>query len=561
VTLVIENNLVASPTEPGKLIEVKHSRYFINRVFINPNYDPVFSRRMQFDTLRQEVHQLQKDSPADYYYFLHQGKIKVNPKTITQSIFIEDNEPYSLKDVQQTYRRLGGISAFDYKSIQFTEVQRDTMIFDSTDKFLRCNINLSRSQLMSYTLEAEGTNRGGDLGMGASLTYLNKNIFRGGELLRIKLKGGLEAQKLSGEESQEKNFLFFNTWETGLEASILFPKFMIFIRQEKFPKYFRPFTTFSTGINFQQRPQYFRGIATVTYGYSWSESDFKEHQLNPIEVSLVKVNPTDEFANELEELQDERLKNQYSDHLTLGLRYTFTFNNQDIRKLKNFIFLRANLETSGNLLYAIDNMVDAPKNDEGTYTLFNIKYSQYIKNDYDFRYYFVFNRVNMLVLRSMLGIGVPYGNTPRTLPFEQGFYLGGANSLRGWRFRSVGPGSYSAESDYVDKMGEIMLEGNIEYRFPIYKSFKGAVFSDIGNVWLMKPDSVFPGGNFEFKNFLSELAINAGLGLRFDFSFFVFRIDAAIRWRDPALPPDERWVIGDPKLRDVVWNFGIGYPF
>ena len=224
VTLKISNNLVPSATEPGTFNEVAHSRFFIYRVFINPDFDPILSRKIAYDTLKVEIHQIKKDNPANYYNFLYKGRIRVNPKTISQSVFIEDHEPYNLKDVQQSYRRLGGISAFDYKSIVFTEVERDTIVRDSTDKFLRCNINLSRSQLMSYTIEAEGTNKGGDLGMGASLSYLNKNIFRGGELLRIKLKGGLEAQKLSGEESQEKNFLFFNTWEVGLEAKIVFPK-------------------------------------------------------------------------------------------------------------------------------------------------------------------------------------------------------------------------------------------------------------------------------------------------------------------------------------------------
>ncbi len=561
ITLKIANNLVPSTSNPGTFDEVRHSRYFINRVFVNPDYDPILSRNTTYDTLKLEVHQIKKDNPANYYNFLHKGKIRVNPKTISQSVFIEDHEPYNLKDVQQSYRRLSGISAFDYKSIVFTEVERDTIVEDSTDKFLRCKINLSRSQLMSYTIEAEGTNRGGDLGMGASLTYLNKNIFRGGELLRIRLKGGLEAQKVSGEETQQKQFLFFNTWEAGLEISVRFPKFLIPIKQEKFPKYFRPFTTLSLGIHFQQRPQYFRRIGTVSFGYNWSESDYKDHIFNPIELNLVKIDPTEEFARELEELEDERLKNQYSDHLTFGMRYTYTFNNQDIRKLKNFVFLRVNAETSGNLLYLIDKTFNAPKNSSGDYTLFNVTYSQYAKFDYDFRYYFVFNRVNMLVLRSIAGIGIPYGNTPKTLPFEKGFYLGGANSLRGWRFRSVGPGASSVSNDLLDKMGEILIAGNVEYRFPIYKSFKGAFFTDIGNVWLLEPDSTFPGGEFEVKDFVSEFAVNAGLGFRLDFNFFIFRVDAAFRIRDPALPPDERWVIRHTGISNIMWNFGIGYPF
>ncbi len=561
ITLKIENVLIPSPDQPGTFKEIPHSRFFINKVYINPDFDPILSRKTNYDTLRLEVHQIKKDNPANYYYFLHKGKIKVNPKTIMQSIFVEDKEPYNREDVQQSRRRFGLLNVFDYTSIAFSELEKDTIVSDSSDQLIDCHINLSRAPLMSYTVEAEGTNRGGDLGMGLSLTFLNKNIFRGGEMLRIKLKGGLEAQKLSGEESQQKKFLFFNTWEAGVEASIIFPKFLIPIKQERFPKYFRPTTALSTGLNFQQRPQYLRRIATLSFGYNWSETAFKDHVFNPFELNLVKVSPTEEFAKELEDLDDQRLKNQYTDHLTFGLRYTFTFNNQDIRKLKNFIFLRVNVESSGNLLYLIDKAFDAPKDSVGSYTLFNIIYAQYVKTDYDFRYYFVFNRTSSLVLRSMFGIGIPYGNTKETLPFEQGFYLGGANSLRGWRFRSVGPGSYPVTDDNIDKMGEIMIEGNAEYRFTVYKSLKGALFTDIGNVWLLKEDPNYAGGEFEFNDFISELAIDAGLGIRFDFSFFIFRLDAAVKIRDPSQPIDQRWVIGSTGLRNIMWNFGIGYPF
>ncbi|MBU2649380.1 MAG: BamA/TamA family outer membrane protein [Bacteroidetes bacterium] len=559
--IVIENVSVPDRENPGTLIRQDHDRYFISKVVVNPDFDPLESRKTVYDTLVEEVHQVKDTREANYYYILYKGKLKVSAPTIAQSIFIENKEPFNLRDVQRTYRRFSSLPVFNYTSIQFAETPEDSLSKDHGHKQLNCLINLSRAPLQSYTIEAEGTNSGGDLGIGANLTFQNKNIFRGGEVFTLRLKGALEAQKVSTiEEGEDKTFFFFNTYEYGVEANLTFPKFLIPIRQDRFPKYFRPKTTLSSGINYQNRPKYKRYIATVAFGYEWNESDTKKHILYPADVNLVKVYPTAEFEQEINDLEDDRLRNQYTDHLIMALRYSYVFNNQDIRKLKNFIYFRGNIETSGNLLNLIDRAVSAPRDPAGYYTLFGIRYSQYIRTDFDFRYYWILKQNNSLVYRAIFGIGVPYGNT-QVLPFEKGFYLGGANGMRGWRFRSLGPGAYTVTDDDIDKSGDIQLEANVEYRFPIYKFFKGALFVDAGNVWLLKPNETFPGGEFRFDSFLGQMAIDAGIGFRFDFSFFIFRIDAATKFKDPSYPPNDRWVVSKMQLRDVMWNFGIGYPF
>ncbi len=560
MTLNIENVTIPDLDNPGKFIKTGHPRYFINNVYINPQYGAFKSRNVAYDTIIEEIHQISPGRPANYYYILHKGPLKINPRTITQSVFIENNDAFNLEDVQQTYRKFANLNIFDYTSIQFSELEKDTLWTNDRRK-LDCRIRLSRAPLMAYSIEAEGTNKGGDLGLGGILTYYNRNIFRGGETFRLRLNGAIEAQGVSSSSGEDDaKFLFFNTYEYGVNASITFPRFLIPISQERFPKYFKPVTTVNTGINYQNRPNYRRYIANLSFTYDWNESETKRHILTLADLNLVKVFPTPEFKKELAEVQNERLRDQYTDHLISATRYSFVFNNQDLRKMNNFIFFRGNLESSGNILNLANNVLATPKDPEGYHTLFNIRYTQYVRTDIDFRYYFMLQPEYSLVFRTLLGLGIPYGNTD-VLPFEKGFYLGGANGMRGWRFRSLGPGGYSSPDDELDRSGDLQIEANLEYRFPIYKFFKAALFLDAGNIWLLNPNKTYPDGEFRSNKFLSQMAMDAGIGFRFDFNFFVFRMDPAVKLRNPAMPAGERWTADRLQIADIIWNFGIGYPF
>ena len=246
----------------------------------------------------------------------------------------------------------------------------------------------------------------------------------------------------------------------------------------------------------------------------------------------------------------------------MSLKYSFVFNNQQINKRENFYYFRADMEVAGNFLNMMNQFLEGKKDENGNYILFGLRYSQYLKTQADFRYYNILGKGTM-VFRASAGIGVPYGNSDG-LPFDKGFYAGGANGMRGWPIRSLGPGSVSAAlySLNTERMGEILLESNLEYRFPIASFFNGALFADAGNIWLLRPNDQYPGGDFRKDLFFKELALDAGLGLRLDFGFFVFRLDGAIPLRDPALEVSDRWI--RPRyanLTDVMWNLGIGYPF
>ena len=562
VNLIVENVVIPSDDPQGEEIHENHKIYYINNVFIQPDFKTFQSDTIAFDTIVEEVSRKGLPLP-NKYHFVYTPPLKIKPKVVTRSMFIEEGEKFNATDVNQSYKTLTNLYVYKYVSINFTKspFSEDN---DPDKNFLDCNVQLIRNPVHSYSIEAQGTNSGGDLGIGGYLVYQNKNLFRGGEVFYIRLKGALEAQDggTVSEEDQSRKFLFFNTYEAGIEANLTIPKFLAPINQDLFSRYFRPKTTINLGYNIQDRIEYRRIITNLSFGYDWSVSKNVNHVLFPADINLVKVNTTPEFDSILAD-ESERFRNQYTDNLIIGLRYSYIFNNQDLNKIKNFMYFRTNVESAGNLLDLIVNAANAPVNDEGYQTVFGIRYAQYVRFDFDYRYYVMLERAHAVAFRAFTGLAIPYGNSI-DIPFEKGYYGGGANGLRAWPLRYLGPGSFAVQpgDNNLERVGDIQLEANVEYRFPIFKFFKGALFYDVGNIWLLSENETFPGGKFYFDKFLSELAMDFGLGVRLDFNYFIFRIDFAQRLRDPALPEDDRWVVGTNKgWFDPIMNLGIGYPF
>ena len=539
-----------------------HKRYLIKDIYITPNYDPLAPPDQKKDTLDFEVSYHVKGGQPSVYRIIHSGSLKINPKTISQSVFMRQGSMYNALDVRKTRSRINELGLYSYTGIKFREVAPlDTA--RNTIGELDCIIDLSRRKLHSFTLEAEGTNSGGRPGIGFNFTYQNNNIFRGSEILRFKWHFALEAQKAIGSSSGENTSAqpLFNTVETGFEVSVDFPRFLVPIRQERFPKYFRPKTTVSISYGYEQRPEYRRTLTGFSFGYNWKESETKRHVIYPLDISIIDVVNSPEFQDQIDNEPNDRIRSQYTDHFILALRYSFIFNNQDIRKLKNFVYFRGTIEPAGNLLNLGYKTLSSQSDSLGYYRIFGIRYAQFIRTDVDFRYFNVITRNNTLAYRFAIGVGVPYGNS-EVLPLEKGFYGGGANGMRGWPYRLLGPGSYDApDSLNYDRMGDIQLELNLEYRFPIYKFLKAAIFTDIGNIWLLKENESYPGGKFDFDTFYNEVAVDAGLGIRLDFNFFILRVDVAAPMHDPAYPINQRWRISKLNFDDFLINFGIGYPF
>ena len=520
----------------------KHDKYLINNVFIYPDYNVRTANTTVNDTV-QHTFTLRKKDPEYRFDFIYGKNPKVNLKTFNQVIQLHPGEEYSQKKVSQTYRALGSLKLYSLSNISFDTIPSDN---DSV-KLLNCNITLQKGKIHHYNIQVEGTNSGGDLGALGSISYRNNNIFRGSEVLRVSLRYGFQAQRVNNQFIEEG---IFNTREFGAEASITFPRFLSPIPLHRFVIEYQPKTMLLTGYNMQIRPLYMRYIMTASFGYNWRASNTLEHILTPINLNTVKVLPSEMFEAVLNNETNQRIKDQYTDHLIFGLNYSLIFTNQNVKKSNDFCYLKFDIETSGNALSLT-----------GQSEIIGIRYAQFFKYQFDFRFYHYFKNSNMLAMRLMYGQGIAYGNSI-DLPFERSFYAGGSNSMRGWQFRSLGPGEFNNPQGYdMEHIGDVQLESNIELRFPIYGFFKGAIFSDIGNIWTLTDNESFPGGQFKFDKFYKQFAVDAGFGLRLDFSFFLIRLDIAAPLCDPSYDEPNRWRVSKLQWRDVVWNFGIGYPF
>lgn len=317
--------------------------------------------------------------------------------------------------------------------------------------------------------------------------------------------------------------------------------------------------------------------------YRWDETDLKKHKVDPIVLSMIRIDKTRAFQRRLKELDDQLLLNSYQDHLIFGSQYAYTYNSQEHPDQENITFFRGDFEAAGNSLQAFHNWSGAERGADDRYRIADIGYAQFIKADVDLRFYHRINSKSSIALRWTGGIGVPYGNS-EALPFQRSFFGGGSNGLRAWRIRTIGPGSYtdSTFSLSFDKIGDIKLEGNLEYRFDLIDPVKGAFFLDAGNIWLLEKNEKRPGGHFRSEEFLNEIAVGGGFGLRIDLNFFIVRLDLAIPLKDPELPVGERWIfqpkerINSARRRQARkvpgqdfspyrprpnLNLGIGYPF
>lgn len=559
ITLGIKNPVVKIAGEKDSVAESTHKRYTLDNIFVLTDYNSQL-KLAPTDTLF-----------VNDYYLLSTGKLRYKQKLLTDAVFLSKGDLYQQKNYELTYRRLSELKLFRTVQLQFVDIGNN---------LLECHIYLSNVPKQSFSAEAGGINTSETKGIEGNLTYQNKNSFKGGEIFEVKVKGSLEVQKtLNGKTN---NVLTggdpFNTRELGAQINLSVPRFLtpfgIKGRKSNNAK-----TNFMSSYNYQNRPDYFeRYISNLSYGYSWTESATKKHIINPIEFSFVDIfNVSPVLATAMN--NSIFLRNSYSPHFTIGTRYAFIFSNQNIRKQQSFSFLRIGAEGAGNAMRGLFNLFDKYKDtiqqrEKDTtiipfsYTIKNIRFSQYVRFDIDYRYYKLLNEKDKLAYRFVLGMGKPFVNL-RELPLEKSFFAGGSNDIRAWQARTLGPGNYQEPFTYTpnDKIGDIKIEGNIEYRFHIIKMLNAALFVDAGNIWLRKKFDSYPKGEFHFlgtdstTSFIDQIAIGTGIGLRLDFNFFIIRLDGAIKFRDPSLPPFFQWGFDKRALRNGVLNFGIGYPF
>lgn len=549
-------------------IKINHPLYKINNIFVYPQHTASQNPIEKTDTVTTYNENAKSDS-LQVIHFIHSRKPEIKPGTIARAIMVKPNALYNPKTIERTYNELLSLKNFRYVDIALNEADwriKDTLGLD-------CIIRLQREKRHSLTnsleanysanvLEDASSSASGTFGVEWKVGYQHRNLFRGAEIFSANLKAAMEVQ--SDFSRQEENISFWNlisAYELGGDIGLEIPRFMFPFGQKLFSRTFRPHTTIKLSYNTQRRSYFYRNIASGAFGYAWRFNKTVQHFLFPVELNLVKMDITNEDFRNLIERYDQRVQYQYTDHLVMDMSYTFIFSDNDPEYLRNHNFLRWNVEIAGNLFYLSGIVSKREKNANGQYEVFGIPYAQYLKTDFDYRYYIPFSAKQTLVLRGFGGIGIPYGNAI-ALPYEKSFFSGGANNLRAWQLRQLGPGSFAGTSEKkLDRVGDLTLGMNAEYRFPIFSILEGAAFVDAGNIWLLRQTPNTLGGKFEFDSFWKEFAVGIGLGLRINISFFIFRIDFAVKALDPALPLGERWVLNKVKFKDIVPHFGINYPF
>ena len=471
------------------------------------------------------------------------------PKYLDPFITLEEGQLYNPETSRNTARRLSTIGAYKFVNIQYTE--RDSLLSDSLG-ILEANIFLSPLNRRSIRAELQAVSKSNNFaGPGLALTYSNRNLFKGGETFNTTLNFGYEVQ-VGGQGDRGKTSI-----QLGLKNEIIFPRVLFPVKiNNDFFSYSIPKTKASIGIDYLSRTKLYALLSgTAQFGYNWQANRYVNHEIIPISINYTRLsNTTKEFDSILE--ANPFLKRSFDQEFISGLNYSFTYNGMVDTYRKHQFFVNATLDLAGNSLSLFGK-----ENENGHKEIFGLEYAQYAKADIDFRYHFKLAGEQVIATRLFGGYGLPYGNSD-VMPYVKQYYSGGPYSVRAFRIRSLGPGTYNDEenqnSNYYDLTGNIRLEANIEYRFPIISFLKGAVFADAGNIWNSKANDFYEGKDKFTSNFINELGMGVGVGLRVDVQGFVIRFDLATPFHDPAKEEGERYNFD---INRTVFNFGIGYPF
>jgi outer membrane protein assembly factor BamA len=486
-----------------------------------------------------------------------QNGLSFKPELLHQYLLIEKDSLFNAKDTKLTSSRLTGIGNYRFVNLRYTET--DSTLSEGKGE-LDANIYLTPLDKRSLRAELQGVSKSNNFaGPSLLLNYRNRNLFYGGETFNLTAQIGYESQIASGQRES------LSAFEVGLKGDLIFPRVVFPISIKERFAYSVPKTKISLGTEYQDRRGYYRlNTISASYGYFWNANRFVYHEITPIALNFVDMSKT---SSEFEEILDNNpfLRQSFEHQFIAGLTYSFAFNKLMDKYREHSIYFGANIDLAGGGLRLANKLLSSE--DQNTFLGFN--YAQYNKGDVDFRYYWRFTEEKLLAFRFFGGLGLPYGNSV-SLPFAKQFFSGGPNSIRAFRIRSLGPGSFKPDDEttgnYFDQAGDIRLEGNLEFRFPIVSYLKGATFVDVGNVWLVNENEALPGGKFG-RDWYRELAVGAGIGLRVDIEFFVVRFDLAAPLRSPYLPEGERWAkefkVQDSEWRknNLIFNFAIGYPF
>lgn len=486
----------------------------------------------------------------------------VRPSVVQNATDLHPGNLYSEADVHDTYERLMRLGAVQSVNVHFDEVGQDSTHLDT-------HITLLPSRRNSFNIELEGTNSAGDFGAAVASTYQNRNIFRGSELLNIKLRGAYEAiDGLSGYQDQDYI-------EYSAEVGLVFPDFKFPFLSRRFRHIAKATSEVNLMFDSQNRPEFHRRVVTAAWRYKWGQAGRRrQHRVDLLDLNYVFM-PWISETFRSRYLDDPASRNailryNYENLFIMKWGYTFTYSSQVLNGANsnygtNAYTIRTGIETSGNLLYGLCNLFGTSRNSLDQYTLLNIAYAQYAKADFDFSKSFRFDDRNSLALHLGFGIAYPYGNSS-ILPYEKRYFSGGANSVRGWSVRELGPGTFKGNDgriDFINQTGDMKLDMNLEYRTHLFWKLDAAAFIDAGNIWTIRNYPDQPGGQFRFDEFWRQIALAYGLGVRLNFNYFILRLDLGMKAVHPSYTDSRRhFPIVHPNFgRDSSWHFAVGLPF
>ena len=530
----------------------EHFQYKINKINFITDYDVLQSSALSSIEINDSLH-------YNGFPIYYKDKLYLRPKVLVDNLRFASGDLYDERNVQKTYTYFGRLSALKYTNIRFFETQNG----DSTQ--LNCYVMLTKSKHKSISFELEGTNSAGDLGAAASVSFQHRNLFRGSETFMVKFRGAYEA--ISGLQPGYKNH---NYTEYGVETSINFPNFLFPFLTSDFKRRIKATTEFGLQYNYQLRPEFSRTIASASWSYKWIQKQKIQHRIDLLDISYlylpwISSQFQEDYINK--DKDNYILKYNYENRLIVRMGYNYSYNSAGGALVNNTITtnsysIRAGFESAGNILYGISKMINMRKNKDGEYAILGIPYAQYLKGDFDFAKNIIIDHRNSLAFHAGIGIAVPYGNA-KVVPFEKRYFSGGANSVRGWSVRNLGPGSFAGDGNFMNQSGDIKLDASIEYRTRLFWKFRGAAFIDAGNIWTIREYENQPGGVFEFDKFYKQIAVAYGLGLRLDLDFFVLRFDGGMKAINPKYKKaKERYPIIHPRFsRDFAFHFAVGYPF
>jgi len=532
--------IVKVKDETPKLAETP---FKINRIIVYPNYT------IGSDSLKPDYTSIKKYN--DFTIIDPENLFK--PRIFDRALYFKKEDLYNRTNHNLSLNRLVNLGTFKFVKNQFKPS-------DTLGNYLDAYYYLTPLPKKSLRLEVLAkTNSANYTGTELNINWSNRNTFRGAELLTISAFGGVEVQ-VSGLNKG------FNVYRVGTEANLVWPRFVSPFKLRS-SSGFVPKTKATLGYEFQNRTklyslQTFKG----SFGYLWKASEKKEHLLNLTEITYASPqNVTPLYREQI--VANPSLGKVIEKQLIFGPTYSYTYTNTLERRRKNTFYYKGSLDLAGNIAGLVTG-ANIKKGD--TIKLFDVPFSQFIKLENDFRHYLKLGPDSQLASRIIVGAGFAYGNS-NELPFIKQFFIGGTNSLRAFRARSIGPGTYdgsaTTSSFLADQSGDLKLEFNTEYRAKIYGLVKGALFVDAGNIWLLKDNPEKPGAKFS-KKFMNEIAVGTGAGLRFDFTFLILRTDLAFPIRKPYLPDGQRWVLDQINFGNRTWrkenlvfNLAIGYPF